>query len=60
MTHYENYELKRLDAEIAALEARISFKQDQRREIIIRKELNKIEGSNRCSKSPIASEWSAR
>lgn len=43
MTQYENYELKRLDAEIAELEARISFKQEQRREIINRKDLNKNE-----------------
>lgn len=49
MTQYENHELKRLDAEIAELEARISFKQDQRREIINRKDLNKNEGSNRSS-----------
>lgn len=42
MTQYENHELKRLDAEIAELEARISFKQEQRREIINRKDLNKM------------------
>lgn len=49
MTQYENYELKRIDAEIAELEARISLKQEQRREIINRKDLNKNEGSNRSS-----------
>lgn len=42
MTQYENHELKRLDAEIAELEERISFKQEQRREIINRKDLNKV------------------
>lgn len=43
MTQYEHYELKRIDAEIAELEARISLKQEQRREIINRKDLNKNE-----------------
>lgn len=42
MTQYEQYELRRIDAEIAELEARISLKQEQRREIINRKNLNKI------------------
>lgn len=42
MTQYEHYELQRIDAEIAELEARISLKQEQRREIINRKDLNKI------------------
>lgn len=42
MTQYEHYALKRIDAEIAELEARISLKQEQRREIINRKDLNKI------------------
>lgn len=49
MKKCENYELKRIDAEIAELEARISLKQEQRREIINRKDLNKNEGSNRSS-----------
>ena len=43
MKKCENYELKRIDAEIAELEARIAFKQEQRREIINRKDLNKLE-----------------
>lgn len=43
MKKCENYELKRIDAEIAALEVRISLKQEQRREIINRKDLNKNE-----------------
>lgn len=43
MTQYEHYELKTIDAEIAELEARISLKQEQRREIINRKDLNKNE-----------------
>lgn len=42
MTQYESHEMKRLDAEIAELEARISLKQEQRREIINRKDLNKV------------------
>lgn len=43
MTQYEHYELKRIDAEISELESRISLKQEQRREIINRKDLNKNE-----------------
>jgi hypothetical protein len=46
MTQYEHYELKRIDAEIAELEARISLKQEQRREIINRKDLNKCSHKN--------------
>lgn len=42
MTQYEHYELNRIDAEIAELERLIEFKQEQRREIINRKDLNKI------------------
>lgn len=60
MTEDENYELKRIDAEIADLEWLISLKQEQRREIINRKDLNKNEGNNRSTSSPIASQWSAR
>lgn len=46
MTQYEHYELNRIDAEIAELEARISLKQEQRREIINRKDLNKCSHKN--------------
>lgn len=42
MTQYEHYELKRIDAEIAELERKIAVKNEQRREIINRKELNKV------------------
>lgn len=41
MTQYAQYELKRLDAEIAELERMIALKQEQRREIINREGLNK-------------------
>lgn len=42
MTQYEHHELKRIDAEIAELERKISLKQEQRREIINRKDFNKV------------------
>jgi len=42
MTQYEHYELRRIDAEIAELERKIAVKNEQRREIINRKNLNKI------------------
>ena len=42
MTQYENYELKRIDADIAELERKIAVKNEQRREIVNRKDLNKI------------------
>lgn len=42
MTQYEHYELKSIDAEIAELERKISVKNEQRREIINRKDLNKV------------------
>jgi restriction endonuclease S subunit len=43
MTQYEHHELKRIDAEIAELERKIAVKNEQRREIINRKDLNKNE-----------------
>ena len=60
MTQYEHYELRRIDAEIAELERKIAAKNEQRREIVNRKDLNKNEGNNRSTSSPIASQWSAR
>jgi len=43
MTQCEHYELKRIDAEIEILEKLIEVIQEQRREIINRKDLNKNE-----------------
>lgn len=41
MTQYQQHELSRIDAEIAALELQISFKHEQRREMVNRMGLNK-------------------
>jgi len=46
MTQYEHYELRRIDAEIAELERKIAVKNEQRREIVNRKDLNKCKHKN--------------